>query len=122
MQEDYRIIKETLLKQLHMDYPPIYVFGLEALKQILEKEEERTFESEAVAAAAATEGLSVIRLKPSYARVHQFPFYVPASADLTANGYAVSASKVLKKGLKSLLLRNFEDRMSEDGATAPPTL
>ncbi len=80
MQKDYGIIKNTLLKQLNMDYPPISVFGLEALKNVLQEEEKNGFESEAIAAAAAVQGFSVARLKPSYARQHHFPLYVPAPA------------------------------------------
>ena len=38
MQQDYGIIKNTLLKQLNMDYPPLSVFGLEALKEVLQAE------------------------------------------------------------------------------------
>lgn len=120
MQQDYGIIKNTLLKQLNMDYPPLSVFGLEALKEVLQAEEKVTFESEAVAASAAAQGLGVVRLKPSYARQNHFPYYVPAPATgNAANDYAVAANKVLKTGLNSLLLRNFMDRMSEDGAVSP---
>lgn len=120
MREDYNIIKNTLLKQLNMDYPPVSVFGLEALKNILQEEEKNRFESEVVAAAAASLEFSVARLKPSYARQHHFPFYVPAPAqDRRANGFAVAAAKVLKSGLASTLLRHFEDKMGEDGADAP---
>ena len=124
MHKDYDLIKTTLLKQLNMDYPPISVFGLEALKGVLQGEEEASYESEAVAAAAAAAGLRVVRLKPSYAREHHFPFYVPAPAekDQTPNGYAVAASKVLKTGLQSKLLRNFLDQMSQDKALPPQVL
>ncbi len=123
MQKDYELIKDTLLKQLNMDYPPVSVFGLGALKEILQAEEKMAYESEAVAAACAAEGLQVVRLKPSYARTHHFPFYVPAPAkEKTANDYAVAASKVLQSGLNSLLLRNFVDRMSQEGAQLPQVL
>jgi hypothetical protein len=119
MQEDYGIIKNTLLKQLNMDYPPLYVFGLEALKNILQEEEKIVFESEAVAASAAEHGFGVVRLKPSYARQHHFPYYVPAAAGGTANDYAVAAAKVLKGGVQSPLLAHFKDKMSEEGAQSP---
>ena len=76
MQHDYELIKNTLLKQLNMDYPPLSVFGLEALKKVLESEETVGYESEVIAASAAEKGLSVARLKPSYARAHHFPYYV----------------------------------------------
>lgn len=123
MQHDYGIIKNTLLKQLHMDYPPVSVFGLDALKSILQEEEINSFESEAVAASAAAQGFGVIRLKPSYAREHHFPYYVPAPAGgKEDNSYAVTASKVLQGGLKSKLLRNFVDHMSQEGADLPLTL
>ncbi len=123
MQQDYQIIKTTLLKELHMDYPPLSVFGLESLKNILQKEEENSFESEAVAACSAAEGFEVVRLKPSYAREHHFPYYVPApTGKATPNAYAVAASKVLKSGLKSPLLMNFKDQMSQEGASVPLVL
>ncbi|MBR4682242.1 MAG: hypothetical protein IKP06_02945 [Elusimicrobiaceae bacterium] len=123
MQQDYQIIKTTLLKELHMDYPPLSVFGLESLKNILQKEEENSFESEAVAACSAAEGFEVVRLKPSYAREHHFSYYVPApTGKATPNAYAVAASKVLKSGLKSPLLMNFKDQMSQEGASVPLVL
>lgn len=123
MHQDYQIIKNTLLKQLHMDYPPISVFGLEALKNLLQKEETDFYESEVIAASAAAQGFAVVRLKPSYARAHHFPFYVPAPAQQkTANEYAVAASKVLQGGVQSALLRNFADQMSQEGALPPQVL
>ena len=123
MQRDYEIIKNTLAKQLHIDYPPLCVFGLDALQKILQDEEKYSFESEAVAASAAAQGCGVVRLKPSYAREHHFPYYVPApSGKATANDYAVAASKVLKSGLKSLLLTNFKDQMSQEGVATPLTV
>lgn len=120
MQRDYEIIKNTLVKQLHIDFPPVCVFGLEALKHLLEHEEKNSFESEAVAASAAAAGFNVVRLKPSYAREHHFPYYVPApQKGHTPNDYAVAASKVLKSGLKSPLLLNFKDQMSQEGVATP---
>ena len=35
MEKDYGIIKNTLLEQLNMDYPPVLVFGLDELKELL---------------------------------------------------------------------------------------
>ena len=124
IQHDYDIIKNTLLKELHLDYPPISVFGLEELQQLLKHEEEVTAESDVVAAAAATQGFGVARLKPSYAREHHFPLYVPAPAaqEPTANDYAVAAAKVLKSGLNSTLLLQFKDQMSQEGSQPPALL
>lgn len=124
IEHDYQIIKNSLLKELHLDYPPVSVFGLEELQHLLRHEEQLTAESEVVAATAATQGFEVARLKPSYARHHHFPLYVPAPAvkNPTANDYAVAAAKVLKSGLNSTLLLNFKDRMSEPGAQTPTLL
>ena len=120
MQRDYALIKETLAKQLDIDYPPVCVFGLEELKRLLQEEEKNSFESEAIAAAAAAAGFAVARLKPSYAREHHFPYCVPAPrSGKTANAYAVAASKILKTGLKSPLLLNFKDQMSQEGGAIP---
>ncbi len=121
---DYEIIKNSLLKELHLDYPPLCVFGLEELQHLLHHEEKNTAESEVVAAAAAAQGFEVARLKPSYARQHHFPLYVPApvAKKPTANDYAVAAAKVLKSGLNSTLLLNFKDHMSEPNAQAPVLL
>ena len=123
IEHDYQIIKNSLLKELHLDYPPVSVFGLEELQHLLHHEEEWTAESEVVAATAATQGFGVARLKPSYAREHHFPLYVPAPATgSTANDYAVAAAKVLKSGLNSTLLLNFKDQMSVEGASSPVLL
>lgn len=120
---DYEIIKNTLLKELHMEYPPFTVFGLEELQAVLQSAENLVAESEVIAAASAAEGFSVARLKPSYARQHHFPLYVPAPAqDKTPNGYAVAAAKVLKNGLNSPLLLHFKDQMSQSGALKPELL
>ncbi len=123
MQQDYEIIKNTLAKQLNIDFPPVCVFGLDMLKHLLQEEEKNSFESEAVAASAAAAGFEVVRLKPSYAREHHFPYYVPApQGKATPNGYAVSAAKVLKSGLKSRLLTHFKDQMSQEGVATPLVL
>ena len=121
---DYEIIKNSLLKELHLDYPPLSVFGLEELQHLLHHEEESTAESEVIAAAATTQCFEVARLKPSYARQHHFPFYVPAPCvkTPTANDYAVAAAKVLKSGLNSPLLLNFKDHMSAQDAAVPVLL
>lgn len=124
MDADYQVIKNTLLKELHLDYPPVSLFGLEELQHLLHHEEETTAESEVIAAAAATQGFEIARLKPAYARQHHFPLYVPvpAAQNPTANDYAVAAAKVLKSGLNSPLLLHFKDRMSEEGALPPVCL
>ena len=119
MKEDYQTIKQALSKTMHLDYPPFYVFGLDGLKQVLEQEEKTLFESEVVAAAAAAAGCSIVRLKPGYAREKRFPLYVPAPMEESANGYALAAHKVIKQGLQSLLLQNFLDQMSQEGASLP---
>lgn len=123
IESDFGIIKNTLLKDAHLDFPPISVFGLEELKPILQHEQELVDESEVVAAAAAAAGFSVARLKPSYAREHHFPFYVPAPVQAScANDYAVAAAEVLKTGLNSKLLLHFKDKMAEQNAQLPPVL
>lgn len=121
---DYDVIKNSLLKELLLDYPPLSVFGLEELQHLLHHEKELTEESEVVAAASATQGFEVARLKPSYARQHHFPLYVPApvAKSPTANDYAVAAAKVLQSGLNSPLLLNFKDHMSVQGAKIPVLL
>ena len=122
MAHDYQIIKNSLLKELHLDYPPLCVFGLEELQHLLHHEKDLAEESEVVAATAATQGFEVARLQPSYARQHHFPLYVPAPAQQTPNAYAVAAAKVLKSGLNSTLLLNFKDHMAADGAKLPNVL
>lgn len=119
MKADYQTIKQALSNTLHLDYQPFYVFGLEGLKQILEQEEKMRSESEVVAAASAAAGCRIVRLKPGYAREKRFPFYVPAPEGDGPNGYAVAAHKVLKQGVQSLLLQNFLDQMSQEGASLP---
>ncbi|MBO5911703.1 MAG: hypothetical protein J6Q05_05965 [Elusimicrobiaceae bacterium] len=93
IEHDYQIIKNSLLKDAHLNYPPLCVFGLEELQHLLHHEEEWTAESEVVAAASATQGFEVARLKPSYARANHFPLYVPAAKGPTANDYAVAAAQ-----------------------------
>jgi uncharacterized C2H2 Zn-finger protein len=120
MEQDYRALKDILLKSLKMDYPPVCVFGLEELKHLLEHEELSALESEAVAAASAAQGFEVARLKPSYARAHHFPYYIPAAPHTTTpNDYALAAAKVLKSGLHSTLLLNLKDHMSQEEAVLP---
>ncbi len=122
IEHDYQIIKNSLLKDVHLNYPPLCVFGLAELQQLLQHEDERTAESEVIAAASATQGFEIARLKPSYAREHHFPLYVPAPKGTEANDYAVAAAQVLKSGLNSTLLLHFKDKMSEAGAQPPVLL
>lgn len=123
MQHDYEQLRNSVFKQLNLDFGPMCVFGLEELKEVVEKEQQRTDESEAIAAAAAALGLKVARLKPEWARERGFPLYTAAGTDETAASYADSARKVLKSGLKSPLLKHFADKMEEGGgADAPEVL
>ena len=119
MQHDYELLKDTLFKQVQLDVGPIYVFGLEELKELLIKEQARMDESQAIAAAAATLGLKVARLVPQWAREHDFPLYTAAGTDETAKTFADSARKVLQEGLNSPLLKHFAEQMQGDGAQAP---
>lgn len=119
MQQDYALLKKTLLKQVHLAFSPVCVFGLEELKGVVEKEESRMDESQAIAAAAAALGLKVARLVPQWAREHDFPLYTAAGADETAKSFAGSARKVLQEGLKSPLLKHFAETMQGEGAEAP---
>ena len=92
------------------------------LKEVVLCEQQRTDESEAIAAAAAALGMKVVRLAPQWAREHESPLYVAAGAEDTAGGYAAAARKVLKSGLKSPLLAHFAKIMEGDGAQAPEVL
>lgn len=119
MKQDYAQLKDTLLKQVKLDFGPICVFGPGELKEVIEKEQKRMDESQAIAAAAAVLGLKVARLKPEWAREKDFPLYTAAGADETARSYADSARKVLESGLKSPLLKHFAEEMEGEGACAP---
>ena len=122
MEHDYAQLKDTLFKKMNLDFGPICVFGLEELKGVVQKEQQRTDESEAIAAAAAALGLKVARLHPRWAREHDCPLYVAAGADDTASGYALAARKVLESGLQSPLLAHFAKVMEGGGAQAPEVL
>jgi len=119
MQQDYQLLKDNLFKQLNLDFGPMCVFGLEELKGVLEKEEQRNDESQVIAAAAAALGLKVARLVPEWARENNFPLYTAAGVDETAKSFADSARKVLESGLKSPMLKHFAEVMQGDGAQAP---
>ena len=119
MQQDYQLLKDTLFKKLGLDFSPLCVFGLEELKEVIEKEEQRNDESQVIAAAAAALGMQVARLVPQWAREHNYPLYTVAGADETAKSFADSARKVLESGLQSPLLKHFAEEMKGDGATAP---
>ena len=119
MQQDYLVLKDTLFKPLNLDFGPMCVFGLEELKGVVSQEEQRTDESQAIAAAAAALGMKVARLDPQWARENNFPLYTAAGADETAKSFAGSARKVLQEGLKSPLLKHFADVMQGEGAPAP---
>ena len=119
MQQDYQLLKDTLFKKLDLDFGPMYVFGLEGLKEVLEKEEQRNDESQVIAAAAAALGLKVARLVPGWAREHNYPLYTAAGTDETAKSFADSARKVLESGLQSPLLKHFAEEMEGVGAQAP---
>lgn len=122
MEQDYALLKDSLFKQIKLDFGPMYVFGLEELKDVVRREQERTDESEAIAAAAAALGMKVARLDPRWAREHGSPLYVAAGADGTAGGYAAAAKKVLQSGLQSPLLVHFTQIMEGRGARAPEVL
>ena len=119
MKQDYLLLKDTLLKQIHLNTEPVCVFGLNELKEFVQTEENRMDESQVIAAAAATLGLQIVRLEPQWARKNNFPLYTAAGTDETAKSFADSARKVLESGLKSPLLKHFAQYMKGEGADAP---
>lgn len=122
MQQDYAVLKDNLLKQLKLDLGPLSVFGLEELKETVQREQRRTDESEAVAAASAARGFKVARLHPQWARENDAPLYVPAGTDGSSSAFAAAARKVLGGGLKSPLLEHFAQLMEKEKAAVPQTL
>ncbi len=122
MKKDYELLKDNLLKRLKLDVGPFCVFGLEELKDAVQKEQRRADESEAVAASAAALGLKVARLHPQWAREHDTPLYIPAETDRDAKSFASAAQKVLDGGLQSPLLEHFVRLMEKEDALAPDLL
>jgi hypothetical protein len=107
MLHDYEIIKNSLAKEVNLSGAPVCVFGLEELKNLIEREEFFARESEVVAASSAEAGYKIAALNPSYARVHGYPFFVPVKAEKTASDLAGAAAAVLDKGLNSERLKKF---------------
>lgn len=103
MTEDLAAIKDTFLNSMNIDGEPLYVFDLEELKVVLDKDVKLAEESEAVAAAGAAAGFKIVRLKPYYAKKNGYPLYVPGGE----GGYLKAAQAVLEGGFCSLLLAKF---------------
>ncbi|WP_424244797.1 anaerobic selenocysteine-containing dehydrogenase [Elusimicrobium posterum] len=83
------------------------MFGLHALKDILEQETIFVQESEVVAAASAACGMKLQTLKPAYARAHGYPMFVPVKGGTDAASLAAAANAVIKEGVKSERLKKF---------------
>lgn len=116
MEEDFSFLKQNF-KDTVLPSCPLYVFGLEELKQFLDAQQELVNESEVVAAAAASLGYKVVCLNPAYARERGYPLYVPAKAGNDNKDFAASSAAVLKSGVKAKTLKKFADDLDKKGIT-----
>ncbi|ACC98196.1 hypothetical protein Emin_0641 [Elusimicrobium minutum Pei191] len=118
MHHDFEILKKSLSKEMNINGEPVYVFGLAALKELLEKDSVLAAESEVVAASSAVAGYKIITLRPDYARANNYPMYVPTKNSKEAADLYSAAEDVLAKGLNSKLLKKFAEDIKK-GKTEP---
>ncbi|MGB2579141.1 hypothetical protein AAIR98_001060 [Elusimicrobium simillimum] len=118
MHHDFELIKHSIAKEMKIGSEPLYVFGLEALKNLIAEENDFVEESEVVAAASASLGYKLATLKPEYARNSGYPLYVPVKAGNTQEDLLKSAHGVLASGVNSARLKKFEADLKGGKTTA----
>ncbi len=112
MAEDIAAFKENFAKELNINGEPVFLFGLEELKAILDEDTYLTAESEVVAAASVAAGFKIARLNPAYAKKNGYPLYVPVK---DGQDFAVCAGEVLETGLNSARLKKFMEDVKNKG-------
>lgn len=115
MSDDFNTIKQGLLDQMHIDFPPTVVFGIENFQQMLEDDEFTAIEGEVIECTAKEKGYKTCRLKPFYAREHKLPYIIPYLGNKPDTDGVLEASEAIYGANPRLaLLKNLIDAINKD--------
>ncbi len=102
---DFQESQATTPDMEKLDYEPLVLFGMESLIALLNNEEEMKLQSEILLQLSKIHRISVVKLKPSAARLKGLPFVIPVS-----NVDTLPMKKAILEGIS--LLENFNDRLN----------
>ncbi len=88
---------------IKIPYPPVLLFGMDALVDLVRMEQEEADQGAVVESVAADAGINVLSLRPSRARAARLPTRVPWAGSGTP-------AERLRRGLKDVLAAN--DRLT----------
>ncbi len=103
MQKDFLTLKKSM-SSLQIDYEPLYLDGLERLKEEVEKEELRLIQSEVICAVAEQKGYCAKALSRVEARSKNYPFFIPVKDGQYSRGNILAAAQDILKENPALVL------------------
>ena len=101
MEEDFKKATVEIMPEGMISYKPILLFGLDSLVELIRDEQEQEDENSILEYFAESYGLTILTLKPYFARVNKIPKVLPV---LKAND-SDRRSEIIE-GLKVLLRHN----------------
>jgi hypothetical protein len=109
MEEDFKKATEEIMPEGIMTYKPILMFGLDSLVELIRDEQELEDESSVLKYFAESYDLSILDIKPYFARANKIPRTLPVSKakDLDMRAEIIEGIKVLLK--HNSLLSHYEN-------------
>jgi hypothetical protein len=121
MNEDFSALKGNLLREMKMDSPPLVLFGAAAMRDLLESEQDLNDESDVIAAIAGELGFKLKKIRPSHARGHGLPLYLPFAGEEYSRESALQAVSETLNGRDELArLKKLFTRLSDKKTDNPP--
>lgn len=96
MRADYEPLRAALAGGQGISGEPLCLFGLEPLARLLESDRDREEETEVLEFMAREDGLHLLPVDPSAARVLDIPFTLPMPAGSTGRAAALKAAAGLR--------------------------
>lgn len=77
LDEDYRAIKEYLVGKTNLNFEPWYLFGIEELKELLEKDIDIEEETDVLIEICKEKNIDIMNIDKNFARKRDLPFVIP---------------------------------------------
>ncbi|MDD2773270.1 MAG: CpXC domain-containing protein [Elusimicrobiales bacterium] len=122
MNEDFKALEKGLFREMKIDSVPLVFFGAEAVRGLLEAEQDMNDESDVIAAVAGEAGFKLKKMRPSYAREHSLPLYIPFAGDNCDRESVLKAAGQMLEGRCELARLEALRKLLSDKKTVFPPL
>ena len=124
MRDDFKTMKDGLLREMKVDFEPLVLFGMESLKEVIDAEADLDDETALIAAVAEEKGMFTAKIKPSVARARCIPALLPYGRKdgLNVASALEACKKIFGDHPGAAGLGRLAGELATKGAQLPPLL